>query len=433
MASGQTEFMLYGNLKVYKSKPDSTTITVESNRKQYGRVVKVDSTGEFRVWLEYAKEYVVRFEKPGYQTVIFNVSTKLPEGIVNCCFTPFDMSFHLFKPDGKYDSLFRKPIVKIKYEPRLRTFNYSLDIDYYIQKMYVRAETEKQQKIKDAILQARARDSLDVERKYMNLITTGNSYYKTQQFALSRQMYEAALQLKPERKYPYYKLEDIRTELELFNKTRDSLPFNSDSIVKTVVEKKPESKPAPVSPYRRKTPAEIEAMFRKDLHAQIVKETKDPRELEKRLAFVSFVLDKKKPEPVKNEKSDTIKPVVGREETVDVPMVSSPIVTLIKEDSIQFNEIAYQDSLKRKYPNERTIEIIQEDFKKTTRVIMNRENRVTIYLKVEHKWGATFYFIDNKPYPMENISNSFFEVSTKLPVDDNPSIPLKNDSTIFKR
>ena len=79
-----------------------------------------------------------------------------------------------------------------------------------------------------------------------------------------------------------------------------------------------------------------------------------------------------------------------------------------------FNKAAYQDSLLKIYPNERTIEIINDDYKKITKVIINREHLVTIYLKVEHKWGGVFFFIDNTPFPLENISKSYFEVATRL-------------------
>jgi hypothetical protein len=39
---------------------------------------------------------------------------------------------------------------------------------------------------------------------------------------------------------------------------------------------------------------------------------------------------------------------------------------------------------------------------------------VTIFLKVEHQWGGIFFFKDNTPFPLENISKSYFEVATKL-------------------
>jgi len=424
VAKSQTEFMLHGTLKIYKGRVDSVTIVVESERKQYGRVVKPDSTGEFRIWLAYARDYVVKFSRPGYQTVMFAVSTKMPEGVKHCCFTPFDMSFHLFKPDGKSDTLFRRPIVKIKYEARLKTYNYSLDIDYYIQKMIVQAEIDKQQRVKDEASRSRMRDSLEMERKYLSLINSGNSYYVNQQFALSRQMFEKALELKPSRKYPAYKLEDIKTELEIFNKKIDSLPPDHDSIVAAVMRPKPE--PKPVLTYRRKTPQELEAMFRKDLQKQIVKETRDPRELQQRLAFVSQVLDKKKPEPVAAAQPVSLAP------EVPVAVKPRPIVVLPEpppaKDSIpNFDNEAYQDSLKNKYPDERTIERTTEEYKTTTRVIINRDNKVAVYLKVEHKWGATFYFIDNTPFPMENISKSFFEVSTRL-LSERDVAPAQQDS-----
>jgi tetratricopeptide (TPR) repeat protein len=348
----------------------------------------------------------------------------MPKGVMHCCFTPFDMSFHLFKPDGKYDSLYRQPITVIRYEPTLKTYNYSLDIDYFIQKMVVNAEIEKQRKIKDALLQARVKDSLEMERQYIEIIVAGNLYFVQRKFTMAQQMFEKALVMKPMRKYPAYKIEDIKTELEIFNKRGETLtrPQAMMSVVKPS-----QPPPPPIATYRRKTRQELEAMFRNDLTKQVVKESKDQGDATRRLAFVNKVLDKKKTDTMQQPVALVVRLDTSHRDTTVKhlrPLVMPELS--IAPEFADFDEEAYQDSLRKKYFAERTIELLKEDMKTITKVILNQDDKISIYLKVEHIWGATFYFRDNYPYPMENISKSYFEVTTKLLSDrDSNSVETK--------
>ena len=480
-SKAQDEFMVYGVIKIQGGSSDSATIVVESEKRQFGRVIKLDNSGEYKIWLPYSKDYIIKYSKPGYQTIPIAVSTKLPDGIAKCCFTPFEMSFHLFKPDGSHDSLYRKPIVTVRYETKLKSYFYSLDIDYYIQKMYIKAETDHNKRIKDQAFIAKHKDSLEVERKYMSLINSGNIYYSMRQYNTAKQMFSKALELKPNRRYPSYKIEDIETQLVIFNQPKDSIQKNADSIIGAIMNPKVEIK-RPIE-YKRKTQEELEAIFKQDLYNQIASETKNKKELAKRIKFINNEVINKKEEIVTTDtgkaktpiaenqitdttkhilpkienlqQKDTIKHVVLRIDSINTDSIKpiaihdttkkvEPIkvnsdtsitkkhTEIAKKDTIYsnvvpelstkpkykiqkpFDKIAYQDSLVKRYPNERTIEIITDDYKKITKVIINRDNLVTIYLKVEHKWGGTFFFKDNTPFPLENISKSYFEVETKI-------------------
>ncbi|HON53615.1 MAG TPA: hypothetical protein PLS12_10440, partial [Bacteroidales bacterium] len=74
----------------------------------------------------------------------------------------------------------------------------------------------------------------------------------------------------------------------------------------------------------------------------------------------------------------------------------------------------YQDSLRARYPDERTIEVTQDAHKKTTRVFMNNGKIVEIYAMVEHAWGATYYFIEEYPSGAQSIGYAAFMSRTKL-------------------
>ncbi|MBI4646127.1 MAG: hypothetical protein HY738_05880 [Bacteroidia bacterium] len=72
-----------------------------------------------------------------------------------------------------------------------------------------------------------------------------------------------------------------------------------------------------------------------------------------------------------------------------------------------------QKQLREQYPDERTVEVMKSEGKIITKIIINRNNEVTVFLKVEHNWGGTFYFIDYSPEPLVSISKDYFERRTK--------------------
>lgn len=67
-----------------------------------------------------------------------------------------------------------------------------------------------------------------------------------------------------------------------------------------------------------------------------------------------------------------------------------------------------------KYPNRKTVEEIEKPGKHITRVIMNIDNKVSIYLKVHHSWGATFFFIDEVGQELRSINQQYFNLMTNL-------------------
>ena len=45
---------------------------------------------------------------------------------------------------------------------------------------------------------------------------------------------------------------------------------------------------------------------------------------------------------------------------------------------------------------------------------MNIDNKVVIYLKVKHSWGATYFFIDEVGQELKSISATYFNLMTNL-------------------
>ncbi|MBO7124509.1 MAG: hypothetical protein J6V74_01545, partial [Bacteroidales bacterium] len=125
--------------------------------------------------------------------------------------------------------------------------------------------------------------------------------------------------------------------------------------------------------------------------------------------------------------------VVAKEEPKPEP--AKPINLAEKPKVVQQEPVkkvvdfaTYQDSLRHKYPNERTIEVTQDSHKKTTRVFMNDGTRVEIYTMVEHTWGATYYFLEEYPTGTTSIGYAAFVNKTKLTDLNNiqPTQPANN-------
>lgn len=125
--------------------------------------------------------------------------------------------------------------------------------------------------------------------------------------------------------------------------------------------------------------------------------------------------------------------VITKPEPTPEPIITEPKQeTIIKEEPKQIvkptpqpkpatqtvskvvNYETYQDSLRKKYTTVRTVEVTQNSYKKTTRVFLNNGKTIEVYAKVEHSWGATYYYLEEYPTGFQNIGYSAFMNKTKL-------------------
>jgi DNA polymerase III gamma/tau subunit len=79
---------------------------------------------------------------------------------------------------------------------------------------------------------------------------------------------------------------------------------------------------------------------------------------------------------------------------------------------------AEKKRLAETYPDSKTVEEMDKPGKHITRVIMNIDGRVTVYLKVKHSWGATFFFIDEPGQELKSINEQYFNLKTNLKTYD---------------
>ncbi len=433
-AQNQNEFMIYGKIKAVNGPAEGVTVKV-TQRGYAFKEVTTDAKGAYSIFLPYGKNYVITYSKEGFQTLTFEAMLELPSNAPQCCYRPLEISFHLFNPEDKYKKLYEKTFHFIAYEKQLKGFNYDLDIDYMIQQRIVNTELFAQQLELAQNGAESHKDSIKAEKRYMALINQGTVYYEKAQFYAARKFFTEATKIKPQRLYAYYKLEDIKTELERFETKAELLGINLDSLIaaelaKTdVADEGPKTYPA----YVPLTDQQVEEIFRAELQKQVYASSANVAEGNRTMRLMDEFFSEEtrrntaiaKTEPKKKEKKKVEEPVVAKEEPKKEP-VPEPIdlsqkpaqkpKTVVKQEPVKkvVDFETYQDSLMHKYPNERTIEITQDAHKKTTRVFMNDGKHVEIYSMVEHSWGATYYFYEDYPTGMTSIGYAAFVNKTKL-------------------
>jgi hypothetical protein len=511
----QDEFMIYGVVQTIDNNVAGTRLKVELVE-EYKTIFdnKLEADGQYRLDLQYGKTYIISFTKDGYTPMVFDTKLIMPEGVRQCCYRPMNLSFHLFKPDGENDELFDDSFLTIKYEKQHKGFNYDLDIDYMVQQRIVQSQIFKQNQLEAREGIKVRSDSIQNEKHYLALINQGTQFYNNNQFYAARRLFKEAQKLKPNRQYPHYKLEDIRTELERFESKANLLGVNVDSLIEKELSQVSIKDEMPAYPaYKPLTKEQVEEIFRKDVEKQVIASSETPEEANRTLAMMNEFFDEEfdkvmiadTPEPTTPVETEPTPDVVTREvdltppttpttpepepPIVEVPVVETPTVTTPVEDTTtKVDEIiattttpepeptkdtsttvetpvveapvidtpdvvatkepvveepvtykpstpktvkpqpktlpantpkvvdykTYQDSLSKRYPEERTIEITQNSYKKTTRVIMNNGNMIEVYAKVEHSWGATYYYLEEYPTGYQNIGYSAFMNKTKL-------------------
>lgn len=437
-AQNQNEFKIYGKIKAANGPAEGVSIQITQRGYKYSETT-TDAKGSYEIYLPYGKNYTITYTMEGFQTMTFDALMELPSNAPQCCYRPLEISYHLFNPDDKYKKLFNKTFHVIAYEKQFRGFNYDLDVDYMIQQRIVNAELFEQQ-LQIARNGAETnKDSIKAEKRYMALINQGTVYYEKSQFYAAKKFFTEAQKLKPNRLYSYYKLEDIKTELDRFETKAELLGINIDSLIAQELAKAEEDETGPKTypAYVPLTDQQVEEIFRTELQKQVYASSSNVAEGNRTMRLMDeFFSEETKrntaiaqQEPKRKEKKKkTEQPTndqIAANETPKEAPTTTPIdlsqkpqqkTTQPTEQPVKkvVDFATYQDSLMHKYPNERTIEVTQDAHKKTTRIFMNDGSRVEIYTMVEHTWGATYYFLEEYPTGTTSIGYAAFVNKTKL-------------------
>jgi hypothetical protein len=304
---------------------------------------------------------------------------------------------------------------------------------------------------------ARAQE-FDVDQQYQQAMQNAKSAFEAKQYSQAVLFYREAQKIKPESLLPKYKIEDIRTiyiakELDAMQKPQTPVKRLNKN------EKKQQELLAQQEEEKAKTLATVKMNQEADKAKQELEELKislidiqddeadflidslqvndipDDREIVLKLVDTKenkplVVAEKKQNEQVLTlEKRKLLEPDQTPVDTV----VSQPIKKVEKPKRIVTTNYQKTESpktmsdeehkkwiesevqkLKENYPDKKTVEEMDKPGKHITRIIMHIDNKVSVYLKVKHSWGATYFFMDEVGQELRSINEQYFNLMTNL-------------------
>ncbi|MCL2328469.1 MAG: hypothetical protein FWC39_08145 [Bacteroidetes bacterium] len=464
IAFAQDDLKIFGQISIY-DEGESVVGTTIRVIERYATIQKIelDEYGTYELYLPYGKNYMIIFEKHGYTKIQIAAQLKLPKEAKQGGYRPLELSFHMFKPEEEHGDLFKGVFHTIQHSQKMNGFFYDVDVDYMVQQRIVNDKIFKQ-KLNDARKGSEIQnDSILDEKKYLALINQGTEFYNQNQFYAARKFFIEAAKIRPERQYTSYKLVDIKTELEHFEVKAELLGIDLDSLIskelRSIQPKNIDNIYYPA--FVPLTDEQVDEIFKRDLRKQIIASSANAAEANRTLALMNDLFNenykniasnempqkreplpqipKQAPDFAKPQKAVQEKPVQIAQITEPAPQpepapIPDPVAKMQqiaqqpptpkpqpakpqpadKKPPMVINFSTYQDSLRLRYPETRTIEVTQEPQRKITRVILNNGSMVEIFRMVEHTWGATYYFIEEYPSGAQSIGYAAFMNRTKL-------------------
>ena len=264
------------------------------------------------------------------------------------------------------------------------------------------------------------------EQQYNAAMQNAKTAFDAKMYSEALYFYREALKIKPDAKLPRYKIEDIRT-------------MYIDDGIKEIAENKQIAQKEVKKQAEAKADEHIETEIeqaQKELEtlrvAAVINIEEETVVYEENIdiADVEPTLETKLPEPepepeiiepepepvvvqqveiVKEEPKPVVEQPAPKEEKAEPkpapkPVPAKPVAKpankpvsqpkAMTAEEKEARKEAEMQQLRIKYPEQKTVLEIDQPGKHITRVIMNIDNKISIYLKVKHSWGATFFFED---------------------------------------
>jgi len=294
-----------------------------------------------------------------------------------------------------------------------------------------------------------------INDQYKQAMQNAKMAFEAKQYSQAVMFYREAQLIKPNELLPRYKIEDIRTIY--IKEELDSL-----KAVPVQVAKQPEKKSkkeTEVEELQLKVMAEQQAtqkmynqadQVKNELTALVVTaevlQIDDNPTVEDDNVIVNDIapdrqtaisnLENRKAQPIDNQSTQNEQgltvtkreiPVVNlASDSINVKEEPQTQLIIVKQKPVEIKDAPQpkekskewiereNDRLVKLYPNLKTVEEIDQPGKHITRVIMNIDNQIIVYLKVKHDWGATFFFVNEIGLDPVSISETYFNLKTNI-------------------
>ena len=279
------------------------------------------------------------------------------------------------------------------------------------------------------------------EQQYKAAMQNAKTAFDAKMYSEALYFYREALKIKPDAKLPRYKIEDIRTmyiddgikEIAENKKvTQDEAKIEAETKADERIEAEIEQAQKELETLKVATVISIDeetVVDDENIDIADVEPTLETKQPEPEPIVVEPA--KEEPKPIVEPESQPVveqpvapvkeepKPVEPEKKTVVTkqPIVkpTKPAPHQLSDEEKEARKEAEMQQLKIRYPEQKTVLEIDQPGKHITRVIMNIDNKVSVYLKVKHNWGATFYFQDEIGEDnLRSISEQTFNKLTNL-------------------
>lgn len=250
------------------------------------------------------------------------------------------------------------------------------------------------------------------EQQYKAAMQNAKTAFDAKMYSEALYFYREALKIKPDAKLPRYKIEDIRTIYiddgirEIAEKkqitqeeVKKQAEAKADERIETEIEQAQKEletlKVATVISIDEEPIVDDDVVEIADVEPTLETKQPEPEPQPEQIEPEPIVAQpvepvKEEPKPVVEPKKTTVvskpQPIVSKPKPHTQPAMTNEEKEARKEAEIQ--------KLRVQYPEQKTVLEIDQPGKHITRVIMNIDNKISVYLKVKHSWGATFFFED---------------------------------------
>lgn len=280
----------------------------------------------------------------------------------------------------------------------------------------------------------------DSEQQYKAAMQNAKSAFDAKMYSEALYFYREALKIKPDAKLPRYKIEDIRTIYidDGIKKIAENKQIAQEEVQQQAETKADERIEAEVVQAQKELETlkiatilditDDDSNIDETIDIEDVEPTQRPKiEIKEMSNNIEPIIEKPKSEIPKIEKQNTEKQAITPQKEITendtkpiAPPKTKPITKpaqqtkAISDEEKEVRKEAEKQKLRIQYPEQKTVLEIDQPGKHITRVIMNINNEINIYLKVKHNWGATFYFEEEIGEDIKSISELYFNKMTNL-------------------